>query len=132
MASHNDSRVIYPELSYAIVGACFVAHDEIGLYGREKQYGDIFERELRLKEIPYKRETGIAQSGNVVDFIVDGKIIIELKSKRILTPSDYEQTQRYLQETGLRLGLLINFRDRYLKPKRIVKIDTDVSKKYSD
>lgn len=126
----SDSHVIYPELSYTIVGLCFIAHDEVGLYGREKQYGDILERELKGKSIPYKREVAIAQSGNVADFVVDEKILIELKSKRTIIPNDYEQTQRYLQITGLKLGLLVNFRDKYLKPARVVKIDTDVSERY--
>ena len=126
----NDSGVIYPELSYTIVGLCFIAHDEVGLYGREKQYGDILERELKARNISYKREAGIAQSGNIADFIVDEKILIELKSKRTIVPSDYEQTQRYLQMTGLKLGLLVNFRDKYLKPARVVRIDTDIREKY--
>lgn len=126
----THSRVIYPELSYVIVGICFIAHDEVGSYGREKQYGDILERELKQKKISYKREVSIGQSGNIADFVIDGKILVELKSKRILTPADYEQTQRYLQTTGLKLGLLVNFRDKYLKSERVVRIDTDVSEKY--
>lgn len=45
-------------------------------------------------------------------------------------PTDYEQTQRYLQITGLKLGFLVNFRDKYLKPSRVVRIDTDSGNKY--
>jgi len=41
-----------------------------------------------------------------------------------LIRGDFEQTQRYLQETQLKLGLLVNFRDDFLKPIRIVRIDT--------
>ena len=125
-----DSRVIYPELSYTLTGICFDAHKEVGLYGKEKQYDDIVERELKLKQIPFVREAPIGNTGNRVDFIVDGKKPLELKSKRILTKEDFIQTQRYLQATGLKLGLLINFRDMYVKPKRIVRIDTDGAEKY--
>lgn len=128
--ARNNSHIIHPELSYILVGICFTAHDEIGLYGREKQYGDILERELKQKKIFYKREVSIAESGNTADFVVDGKILLELKSKRTLVPGDYAQVQRYLQITGLKLGLLVNFRNKYLQPVRIVKIDTDMSNKY--
>jgi hypothetical protein len=44
--------------------------------------------------------------------------------KRILTKEDYYQLQRYLQESRAKLGLLVNFRNKYIKPKRVVRIDT--------
>lgn len=49
--------------------------------------------------------------------------MLEFKAKRILTKEDYYQTQRYLQQTGYKLAILVNFRGKYIKPKRIVKID---------
>lgn len=88
--NQNNSELIYPELSYEVTGVCFAAHNALGPYAREKQYGDIIEERLKEKKIPYKRELAIASSGNIVDFLVDGKIILELKSKRLLTREDYE------------------------------------------
>ena len=116
--------MIYPELSYKINGVLFSTHNELGQYAREKQYGDVIERKFVEESIIYKRECRVSESNNITDFIVDNKIILELKSKRILTKDDYEQIQRYLQETQLRLGILVNFRNTYIKPVRIVKIDT--------
>lgn len=55
---------------------------------------------------------------------MENRIALELKAKRGLLSEDYVQIQRYLQESQLKLGLLVNFRDKYLKPNRIVKIDT--------
>ena len=40
------------------------------------------------------------------------------------------QLQRYLQSINKKLGLLVNFRYRYLKPLRIVKIETDTRSKF--
>ena len=37
---------------------------------------------------------------------------------------DYYQLQRYLQISNIKLGLLVNFRNQYLKPIRVIKIDT--------
>ena len=57
-------------------------------------------------------------------------MVLEIKAKDRIVKDDYYQTQRYLQSTGIKLALLVNFRSRYLKPIRIVRIDTDVKKKF--
>ncbi len=116
-------ELIYPELSYKVVGLCFSVHNELGSYQREKQYGDAIEKCLQEAKIPYKRELSIGNTGNIIDFLIENKIIVELKAKRIFTKEDYYQTQRYLQESKIRLALLINFRSKYLKPVRVVRID---------
>ena len=115
--------LIYPELSYKLNGICFAVHNDIGCYAKERQYCDLIEEKLKEERISYKREYPIGDSGNNVDFLVDDKIIIEAKAKRILTKEDYYQTQRYLQESKIRLALLVNFRNRYIQPKRIVRIE---------
>ena len=126
----KETKLLYPELSYCVTGICFSAHNELGPYAREKQYGDSIERFLTEKLVSFQRECAIGSSGNILDFLIDGKIILEIKAKRILTRDDYEQAQRYLQEAGIRLALLVNFRNKYLKPVRVVKIDNWRGKKY--
>ena len=116
-------ELIYPELSFKVVGLCFVVHNELGIYAKEKQYGDLLEEKLKQAGLVYRREQIIGDSGNIVDFIIDGKILLELKAKRLVTKEDYYQTQRYLQETHLRLGIVVNFRERAINPKRVVRID---------
>lgn len=116
-------ELIYPELSFNITGICFAVHNELGPYAREKQYGDLFEEKLKDKKLYYKRELRIGGSGNTLDFVIDDKLALEFKAKRMLIKDDYYQTQRYLQESGLRLCLLVNFRDRAIKPVRVVRID---------
>ncbi len=125
------NRVIYPELSYTLTGMCFDTHNELGRYAKEKQYCDGFEKRLKETGLPYKREFSIGDSGNTVDFLAAEKIILEFKAKRIITREDYYQIQRYLQAANLKLGLLVNFRDKYIKPVRVVRIDTTAKSKYS-
>lgn len=120
----RNPELTHPELSYTLNGVCFSVHNELGQYARERQYGDAIEEKLKEKGVLYQREFAVSSSGNIVDFFIDGKIVLELKNKRILTKEDYEQVQRYLQETGARLGLLVNFRNKYIKPVRVVKIDS--------
>ena len=124
------NKLIYPELSYTIVGVCFDVHNELGRFAREKQYCDALDHKLQDLKIPYKREFHVNKTGNIVDFIIDDKLILELKAKRVITKDDYYQIQRYLQILNTKLGLLVNFRNRYLKAIRIVRIDTDARSKF--
>ncbi len=126
----TGTKVIYPELSYTLNGMLFAVHNEHGQYAREKQYGDAFEQKLREVDMPYKRELAIGNSGNIVDFLVADKVLIEFKAKRLLLREDYYQAQRYLQETGCKLCILANFRSKHLKPVRVVRIDTQNRNKY--
>lgn len=116
-------KIIYPELSYKITGLLFDTQNELGNFAREKQYGDLLEQKLKKENIPYKRELPIGKDGNILDFLIEDKIILELKSARAFTRDNYRQIQNYLQSTGIKLGLLVNFRSKYLKPERIIRID---------
>lgn len=128
--NRRQNKLIYPKLSYLIVGIAFDVHNEIGRFGREKQYCDLLEMKFKKQNLNFKRELNIGNTGNRLDFLINDKIILEIKAKDKIEKDDYFQLQRYLQRTGYLLGYLINFRCRYLSPKRIVKIETDVRKRF--
>ncbi|MCK4540348.1 GxxExxY protein [Candidatus Parcubacteria bacterium] len=120
-------ELICKELSYIICGILFDVHNELGKYCNEKQYGDLLERKLSEKRIKFIRELNIPISfegeksnRNRVDFIIEDKIIIELKCVRAIGKNEYYQVRRYLQALNKKLGLIVNFRERYLKPRRIL------------
>lgn len=116
-------RILYPELSYKINGILFSIHNKVGNFSREKQYGDLLEEKFREDNIKYEREVRVADTGNIIDFIIEGKIILEIKAERCIIRDNYRQTQNYLQQTGLRLGIIANFRSKFLVPIRVVHID---------
>lgn len=125
-----EEKIIYKELSYKITGLLFKIHTELGRYCREKQYGDALEN-LFLKEgIVFEREKELPLDAidnkftNKVDFLIDNKIVLELKAKPLIFKEDYYQTQKYLQAGKYKLGLIINFRNKYLKPIRIIRINS--------
>ncbi len=128
----KNDKLFYPKLSYLITGICFDVHNKLGRYAKEKQYGNLLENEFKKNNLTYKREykTEITNNINIIDFLINNKIIIEIKAKKVIVRDDYYQLQRYLQASKIKLGLLINFRDRYLKPIRVIRIDTDVRKKF--
>ena len=123
----QTDKIIYHQLSYKLNGIFFSVHNEIGRYGKEKQYADAIELYLKKHNVKYEREKSMPNfisqgeiGRNIADFVVEKKIIIEVKAKRFLTREDYNQTQRYLRAFNLKLALLVNFHDRVLRPKRII------------
>ncbi|PIP17453.1 MAG: hypothetical protein COX43_04290 [Parcubacteria group bacterium CG23_combo_of_CG06-09_8_20_14_all_35_9] len=123
----NFSNLVYPELSYKIVGVLYIVHNELGRFCNEQQYADLIENYLKKFKIKYKREiilppsfSGELKGRNRVDFLIENKIILEIKSKRLLTREDYYQVRRYILALNKKLGLLVNFRQKYIRPKRVL------------
>jgi len=124
------ANIIYPELSYTLNGIFFKVRNELGSFCRETQYCDAIEKIFIERHIPYKREVRISRendllknNSNRVDFIVGNRIIIEVKARRLVGREEYYQVQRYLKIFNLKLGLLVNFHQKYLVPKRIINPD---------
>jgi hypothetical protein len=63
--------------------------------------------------------------GEIIDAEDDESKHWEWCIKEIVTKEDYYQMQRYLKCANLKLGIIINFRDTYLKPKRIINNEYD-------
>ncbi len=68
---------------------------------------------------------GELKGRNKVDFYIDNKIFVEVKAKRVLGREEYYQMRRYLKAADKKLGIIVNFRDKYLHPKRILNSSSD-------
>lgn len=111
------------EIAKLVLDVAFKIHKQYGPGLFESVYEEIFMYEwsksgipiLRQHPIPLVHETIKLEAGFRADFIIDRKIIIELKSVEILADVHYKQVLTYLKLTKLKLGLLINFNTAYLK-----------------
>ena len=72
------------------------------------------------QESIYHRYDNIPVEKRRVDFLVDGKVIIEIKAASELTDAHLEQALNYLEVMNLEVGLLINFGSKSLEVKRLI------------
>ncbi len=111
------------ELSYIIIGCAIELHKNLGPGLLESAYEAAFAYDLQ--ELGLKIETQVSMPmiykeikhdvGYRLDIIVEGKVIIELKSVETLAPVHFAQTLTYLKLSEKKLGLLINFNSKVLK-----------------
>jgi len=122
------AKILYKELSYAIVGAAMEVHRILGPGYLEAVYQAALAHELTLRSIrfdQFKRlpvtYKGILVGDYEADFVVEDKIILELKAVSTLHPRHEAQALNYLAATGFRLAILLNFGTDSLQHKRMVK-----------
>lgn len=123
----ND--LLYKDLSYTLQG---IINDTRIKYGRgykEQIYQNAFREALELNKIPFEKEKAIKiysiDTGKEIgiyrpDFIVDNKIIVEIKAVKF-APKDLEnQLFDYLKCSKYELGYFINFGGAKLYKRRII------------
>ena len=120
-------NILYPDLSYKIIGAAMEVHRELGRGFLEKVYENslmvmfkndkIKAMQQALIKVYFKNEI----VGNyVADILVEDKIILELKTVDKITDVHKAQALNYLKATGLKLAIIINFKKQSLEYERIV------------
>ena len=118
------------QLTEAIIRAAIKIHRKLGPGLLESVYETclVFElKEIGLhveqqKAVPLVYDGVKLECGFRADIVVDGRIVVEVKSKEALHPVDHAQVLSHLRLLGLQVGLLINFHVVMLKEgiKRIV------------
>lgn len=122
------SQILYKNESYFVVGLCMDIHNELGKGFSEAVYGDALEIELKTNGVPYRKEAkfDIIYKGELLkhhyfaDFIIDDKIILELKAVEKISSSHVKQTMNYLAASKMKLGLIVNFGEDSLTYKRVL------------
>ncbi len=122
--------LLYPELSYRIIGAAYEVFNELGPGMQERTYQRAFANELRKRGIhfaeqvyvPVKYKDEVAGT-YYLDFVFEDKIVGELKCGDYFRPQNIRQVVNYLKMTGYVLALLINFTREGVRQKRILNMD---------
>jgi GxxExxY protein len=120
--------LLFKELCYKTVGAAQEVHRTLGPGFLESVYEHALAQEFALRQIPFERQAPLSVMYKQTcvgdfraDFVVDGKIILEIKATTGLVPAHEAQALHYLAMTGFRLALLINFGTKSLQFKRIIR-----------
>ena len=120
-------KIIEKELSYQIVQAAYEVFNALGPGFLEKIYEGGMQEELLLREHKIERQKQVPvyfkgkKIGNhILDLIVDGRVILELKAVSEIAPIHKQQALSYLKATGLELALIINFGAKRLQVSRVV------------
>ncbi len=119
MPNKKVNDFLYERESYLVRGACFEVWKALGGVFKEKAIERALAKEFKLRglNVETQKRIGICYKEEFVgnytpDFIVEDKIIVELKSKSFITREDKKQFWDYLKGTKYRLGFLINFGPR--------------------
>jgi len=110
-------ELIYRDECYKVIGACFEVYKDKGHGFLEAAFQECLEIELGLQSIPFATQTPLTLSykGHLLkqhylaDLVCSGKIIVELKAVDKLADEHRSQLLNYLNASGYRLGLLVNF-----------------------
>lgn len=120
--------LLHAGLTRKIIGAAMEVHRTLGSGFLEAVYEEAIAFEFGIQEIGYARQKpmcvfykGQKVKEYICDFLVEEKVLVELKALKKITATEESQLLNYLKGTGLQLGLLINFGESSLKYKRFIK-----------
>ena len=123
MFRKDANQMTENEISLIIVNTAYHVHYTLGPGLLESVYEEIMYYELCKQGLNVERQQSIPiiwdelkmEIGFRADLIVESKVIVELKSVETISSVHPKQLLTYLKVTGMRLGLLINFNEPFIK-----------------
>ena len=113
-----------------VIGTAIEVHRELGPGYLEKIYEQAMALELKRRRLAFETQVPVAVyykgekiCGQVLDMVIEGRVIVELKSVEVILPIHEAQILSYLKSTDYPAGILINFKERLVKNgiKRFVR-----------
>ncbi len=108
--------LLYERESYKLRGLWMKVYNNLGPGLKESIYANAFEELLKQEKVPYQREPNLTVrfNGRKVgdyrpDFLVYGKIIVELKSLLQNPRTQIQRIYQYLKASKYKLGFMVNF-----------------------
>lgn len=131
MITLKRKDIIYSDLSYKVIGILFDVFNQLGYGYQEKYYQKAIAISFSESKIKFKQEVysplkfNNQKVGNYYfDFLIEDKIVLEIKRGNHFSRKDIEQIYSYLKVSKLKLGLLVNFTSKGIKFKRILNINS--------
>lgn len=129
MVKLKRDDLLYPKLSYQIIGVLFEVYNTLGYGFQEKYYHKAIVVLLKKVNKKFEQEVPVevkianeVTTKGCADFIIDGKIILEIKKDYAFQNDNIGQLHSYLKARSLQLGILANFTAKGLLYRRIVNI----------
>ena len=112
-----EEKIIHKDLSYRVIGACFEVYNGEGQGFLEGVYQECLEIELTEQSIAFEAQKPLKiyykghelKQTYIPDFIIEEKIILEIKAVKTIADEHRAQVLNYLKASGYRLGILVNF-----------------------
>lgn len=118
-------KLLYADLTYKIRGAFFTVYNNLGFGHKEIIYQKALAKELDKVGVKYERQPRLkitydneVLGAYIPDFLIEDKIIIELKSTQFFPHDLDKQILNYLKVTGYKLALAVNFGQSKLEIRR--------------
>jgi len=122
-------KLIHENESYKIIGIVYDVYNEVGYGHKEKYYQNAVSIALKKEKITFQEQVyaqlkykDVRIGKYFFDFLIDDKIVLELKVGSIYSKKNIEQVYSYLKVNNLKLGIIVNFTKNGVKVKRIVNI----------
>jgi GxxExxY protein len=123
----DDHGLLYKDITFKIRKAIFKVYNSLGNGHKETVYQRSLEEEFRKDGLKFETQKHLSvyydgkRVGDYIpDFVVENKVIVELKACKFLTKNDYQQIFYYLRGSGYKLALLVNFGSSKLQIERLV------------
>lgn len=123
----EKNKLVYPDLSYKLIGIAFKVYNQLGYGYSEKHYQRAYTYGLTAERLSFirERQVKIMYDGQCVgkyflDFIVEDKIVVELKVASQFKYRYLRQVLEYLNETNKKLAILIYFTKSGIRYRRII------------
>lgn len=125
--SHENEKILCKEEVYNVVSCAMEIIDDIGHGLHEKPYENALVVEFKLRHIPYDQQKRfpIIYKGHEIglyipDLIAYDQVIVDTKVIEKITDHERGQILNYLKISGLRVGVILNFKHKKLQWERLV------------
>ncbi len=125
---YPDKKYPFQDETYKLIGICMEVHSILGKGLLEIVYKDALEYEFKKHNISYQREKKyeieykdiILPHFFYADFVIDDKIILEVKAQKGIVDEHYSWVINYLAVSKCPIGLIVNFGVDSLVSKRVI------------